>query len=564
MTQTNHDATRTVADYIAIYRRRRGWFWWPAGVILLAALAAALLLPSTYRAEGRILIEDQEISPNLLGDTVSGFTTQQIQVISQRVLTSARIREIVDDLEVYDLDESEGPLANELIAARFRNDMDLSIVRADVIDPRRGVGEAAIGFDLGFSSQDPGAAKRVAERLVDLFMQENSNRRQERAQDVTRFLADSVDKANEELERTEAELAAFKSANEGVLPEDYEENERNIRLAEQQLADAEVRIQQLEQRAIELRGQLAALNPSSPITTRGGDAVMSDRERLRVLSAEYREKSVRYRAGHPDLVRLEREIAALRNTVGDGDKYTQLSLQLEKERAVLSDAQSRYGDNHPDVVRAQATVDSLEAELATVEAAPGTTGVANNPAYLVVNTQVQSTQSELRSLRGRQQRLRADIARYQGLISRAPEVEVQYEGLRREYENAEASVYELQARLRAAEVADDVEGELLRGRFTLIEPPSMPLAPIGPNRPAMLLFGAILAVGIGGLLVVLAEAVDSRIYGMKTVTTLVGVPPLAVVPYLDNSADLAKAKRRKLAYVGAIGVVVIAAAYLLI
>ena len=564
MTQTADQNSKTVADYIALYRRRRSWFWIPAATILGCALLAAILLPPTYRSVGRILIEDQEISSNLIGETVTSFATQQIQMISQRALTETKIRQIVEEFGIYDIDSSDPDVSNSMIAVRFRGDMGLNIVRADVIDPRSRAGQAAIGFNLAFSSSDPEVAQSVAEELVTLFLEENVNRRQERAEDVSKFLADAAARANAELERTEAELAAFKSANEGALPEDYEENASNVQRAEQQLSDTDLRIRQLDQRVIELSAQLSTLDPSSPVASSAEDTMMSDRDRLRMLSAEYRQKSARYRPGHPDLARLEREIAALQASVGDGDQYTQLTEQLEQERELLAARRLRYSENHPDVVRSQATIDRLGKELQGLEAEPEPVEVANNPAYLVVSTQLQSSQVELRSLREQQQRLREKVSRALELIKRSPEVEVKYEGLRRQYDNAKMNFSELQTRLRAAEVADDVEEELLRGRFRLIEPPSLPLRPISPNRPAILMFGLILAVGIGGVLVLLSEAFDNRIYGSKAVEVLVGGPPLVTVPYLNNSADLAAAKRRRLAYAGAVGLVFISMTYLLL
>ena len=53
-----------------------------------------------------------------------------------------------------------------------------------------------------------------------------------------------------------------------------------------------------------------------------------------------------------------------------------------------------------------------------------------------------------------------------------------------------------------------------------------------------------MAGGIGLAFVIAAELIDTTIRSAKALNKIVGTPPLAVIPYLDNSADVAQSRSR--------------------
>ncbi|MGB5325947.1 MAG: hypothetical protein WBN40_11050, partial [Pseudomonadales bacterium] len=71
----------------------------------------------------------------------------------------------------------------------------------------------------------------------------------------------------------------------------------------------------------------------------------------------------------------------------------------------------------------------------------------------------------------------------------------------------------------------------------LIQPPERPSEPFSPNRPGIIFFGVVLAVGfgIGGAL--LRELVDGSIYGVRTVGEIAGAPPLVSIGYMESEAE---------------------------
>jgi succinoglycan biosynthesis transport protein ExoP len=523
MRQYYDDEPKSLFDYWLILKRRRYLFAIPAAAIVLITGLMAVGQTPVYRSQATILIEDQEIPEDIVGPTMTNYASQQIQVISQRVLTADNIKAVVEKFDVYPGLGDDESVPALMLANRFREDMELDLVSTDVIGAQGRSTKAAIAFTLAFNNPDPRIAQQVAEELVSLFLNENRRSSEVRTAGVSELLRAAMEDANEDLIRTEADLAEFKSTHEGALPELQQLNLSVIDRTEQQLSDVNLRIQELEQRKLQLSTQLAPISPTAPVTLPSGETIMGDRERLRALEVDFRRKSAIYEAGHPDLVRLEREIQTLRATVGDAGSYESLQNQLREERDRLGQLRERYADNHPDIKAAESAIASLQSQLESFDerGLPENT-VADNPAYVLIQTQLQSAELETKSLLQKRSELQATIAKHEALIKQAPNVEMQYEALLRNYENARTKYTDLQERLRAAEVSANVGQEISGQRFTLIEPPALPLYPEGQNRQAIFMMGFLLAGGVGIGFVVIAEFMDTSIRNPKELTTVVG------------------------------------------
>jgi len=280
MQQNLREEPTSPSEYWDILKRRRFLFWLPAIGVALATGYLAFSPPSIYRSEATILIEDQEIPEDIVGTTITNYASKQIQLISQRLLTVRNIQAVIEKFDIYGPMEPENPISPESLAGRFRKDMELDLVSTDIIDSRGRSGEVAIAFTLAFNSSDPEISQKVTEELVLLFLNENRRSSALRTSSVSELLAGALNDANEDLLKTDAELADFKVRNEGALPELYQLNLNVIERTDRQLSDVNLRIQQLEQRKLQLSIQLAPLSPSAPVTLPSGETVMSDRDRL--------------------------------------------------------------------------------------------------------------------------------------------------------------------------------------------------------------------------------------------------------------------------------------------
>lgn len=532
----------------------------PMGITFGAVLALALLLaafwPATYRSAGTILIEQQEIPQDFVRSAVTSYADQRVQVISQRVMTSANLLEIVDKYGLYG---GKGETdTREALVDRMREDIRLDMISADVVDPRQGrATKATIAFSVGYENRSPDLAARVANDLVTLYLRENLETRKQLAAESTEFLTAEAEKLRLRIAELEQRIAEFKQQNFDRLPEFAQTSQLQLTRATEELRETDVRLRALDQQIVFLDSQLVQISPTSEVITGTYQRLLSSGDRLKVLRAERSAVASRYSEDHPDVRRLDREIASLEAEVGGVDGANELTRRLEEARSQLAVDRERYSPEHPDVKRQERVVASLEDQLRRAASAPParpTIQTPDNPAYIQISAQRQASLNERNALMARRAELQARIAQYEQAQLQMPVVERDYAALMREVQSEQAKYNEVRQKQLAAELAQNLESEQKGERFTLIEPPLRPEEPVKPNRKAILALGLLMSIGAAVGLMMLLEAMDTRIRGRRELVALVGVPPLAIIPWVDEEQDDdARLRARRLFAGGAVG-----------
>ena len=95
------EQTKDLRDYIDAFRRRRTTILLVAAGIFAVSVMVALLWPPTYRSTATILIEAQEIPPDLIRSTITSYATQRIETIKQRVTTRVNLMQIIEKYNLY-------------------------------------------------------------------------------------------------------------------------------------------------------------------------------------------------------------------------------------------------------------------------------------------------------------------------------------------------------------------------------------------------------------------------------------------------------------------------------
>ena len=546
-----------LGDYLAILNRRKKQFILPALIILLISIALAAGLPSVYRSEATILIEQQEIPTDLVRSTVTSYAGERIQMISQKVMTSENLGKIIDNYGLYKKERENTSLI--MLVEKIRKDISLEMISADVVDPRSGrPTTATIAFKLSFSHRNPRVAQKVTNELVSLYLNENLRRRTQSAVETSGFLAVEADKLKDQVSDLETRLAQFKENNINNLPELQQLNIQLMERAERDLRDTDQQIRSLAERKIYLQSELAQMSPTSTLYSATGERVLGAEDRLKSLQAKYVSLSARYSPSHPDLIKMGKEIEALKRETGAGTDVTELQLQLKELKAELASLSDRYSSEHPDVRKLQRAIDNTQAALdeGLKEQQNNEAIVAaskpDNPAYIQLQAQLHAAEGELRSLNQSRVELKAKIADFEQRLLNSPRVEREYRDLTRDYDNALAKYREVKAKQQEAELAEALERERKGERFSLIEPPQLPEKPAKPNRLAILFLGFVFSVAGGIGIVALAESLNDSIKTPQELVNVIGAPPLVVIPYIENAADLAKKQRLRLGMVASV------------
>jgi polysaccharide biosynthesis transport protein len=573
MTETEEPVS-SPSPWLVIRRRRRPLLL-VVGSVLLLTLLAAFFWPPRYTATGTILIEQQELPSELVRSTVSSYASQRVQVISQRVMTTENLMTIVQRYGLYPKLRRSSP--REEVIKEMRKDTKLEMISADVIDPRDGhPTKATIAFSISYTSPSAELASKVANELVSLYLQQNIETREQSSRDAAVFLTGESARLDKEIRGLRAKIADFKAKHEEELPELTQFNEQKATRTEDEIRDTDSQLRSLEQQVTYLDAQLALINPTAQVYTSTGERVQSPEDRLKYVRSEYARLLAMYSPDHPDVKRLKREVEGLETaTANDAatarDEANDDRRQLEDAKTQLASARQRYSPDHPDVVRLERLVASLQARVSTEPAPPPAasavspgdpaekppSSTADNPPYIQIQAQREAAVNQIDALRKKRDELDGTLTGLERHLARTPMVERDYDAMLRDLDSAQVDYRLVRQKQNDAETAENLETERKGERFTLIEPPFTPQEPGSPNRPLILIFGVMFALAAGFGTAATLESTDASVRGRQDLRALLSSPPLATIPYILTTLDRARQRRwRRNALLGGVASVI--------
>ncbi len=550
-----------LGDYLAILKRRKWQLIVPAVLFATLVIVVALTLPPVYRSTASILIEQQEIPTDLIRTTVTSFADQRIQVISQRVMTTRNLGEIIEKYDLYASIRQKESLNSAV--AEMQENIDLEMITADVIDPRSGRAQAAtIAFSLSFENPSPVLTQKVTNDLVSLFLNENLRQREAAVKEASDFLRKEAEKLADQIRSLESALATFKAEHRDNLPELLSLNRELMTRTEERLRDNAQALRTLKEQKLYLETELDQLDPWLSLgTSAGGRTLLGPEARLRELEVRYVGVAARYSPTHPDRIQMKSELAALRKEVARSGT-AELRRRLTELNGELAAAVERYSPKHPDVQRIKRNIAVVEKQIAEARKKGG--GVEDgqemtpeNPAYVQLRARLEATKLEIQGLRETQQALEARLLVYEQRLIEGPNIEREYRNLSRDYDNATSKYHEVKDKQMEAELAQALESERKGERFTLIEPPLVPEKPEKPNRPAIMMLGLVLSFAGGFGHLAIREVMDKSLRGARAVQMITQEPPLAVIPFIQTRADRRR-RARKTAIIVAVAAVFVA------
>ena len=551
------EQVQSLQDYVAMFHRRRTLIALAGGVLLTLSLAVAFLWPPVYKSMATILIEEQEIPSELVHSTITSYADQRIETIKQQVMSRTTLWKVVEQYDLYPDLRRTNPV--EEVVKRLTKDIEVEVISADVVDKRtQHPTKATIAFTVAYRSNSPDLAQKVANELTSLFLGENLKSRERQAQEATSFLQQEADNLSKHIGEVDQKIAEFKHRANGGLPELMPLNLQLLNQSDRELMDIDQQLRALEERKNYLEGELATIKPNTPILSVTGERILDSTERLRALRAEYAAASANLSSDHPDILKMKHEIGALESETGLAPDIQEISKRLIDARITLATSAERLGMDHPDVVQTRRTIGALEQEIRQLGSAPLRKPMPRpeNPAYINLQAQLNSATSTLGALRATRIAVKQRLQDYAARLERTPEMEPDYLVLTRDRDTSGQKYQEIRSRLLEAKVSEGLEVQRKGERFSLIDPPSLPEKPDKPNRLVIVLLGFILAVGGGVGSGAAAESLDHSIRTPEQLAQLTQGFPLAVIPFMPNEEDLAKAiKRRRLMNMGALGAI---------
>ncbi len=477
----------SIDDYLAIARRRKWIILIPALLVPIITFGISLALDDEYTSRTLVLVEGQKVPDTIVQSVVSEDIAQRLATMQEQILSRTRLQPIIEKFALYE--GAVGSTHMEDKVERLRTQITIAPVRT-MTRTRDG---SLPGFYISFTAGSPPLAQRVCAEITSMFIEENLRAREQRSQGTTDFLAIQLAEAKRKLDETDAKLAEFKSRYFGSLPGQEQTNISIMTGLGSQLesvTQAISRAQQDKAYAESMLSQQLATLEATPVQAPG--------------------------APRQDL--LLTQLMALQNN--------------------LMVAQSRYTDDHPDVIKLKSDIAEVQRKI---DAANSRTEPAQSapeaPPSRRETPQTQQLRAQIRQLeqviQGRsrdQARLQGQIGMYQSRLSLSPAVEQQFKELTRDYQTALTFYNDLLAKETQSKMATNLERRQQGEQFRVMDPANLPQSPSFPNRPLFAAGGLGLGLALGLGISLLLEMRDKTIRTEGDVKFFLQVPTLALIP----------------------------------
>jgi polysaccharide chain length determinant protein (PEP-CTERM system associated) len=425
---------------------------------------AVYRMPDVYVANARVYADVDAILGSVLRNIAVDGAPQREVETLQRTLLSR-------------------PNLERIIA---RTDLDLRVTSAaerEALIGRLGreiriIPQTRSLFRIEFRDHDPRLAHAVVQTVINLFIESATSSDRQQMQTAREFIA-------------------------------------------QQLVSYENQLRAIEQRRAEFRARYIDLLPSA---SHGGTSKLDQaRSRLVTLRGQHEDATQRRTLLQQQLADVPATLAGPGGG-GGGDP------RLAAAERNLRDLLLRFTDQHPEVLATRAIIAELRAQGAgrggggSVRSGGG----SPNPLHEQLRLRVIDADSEIVSLERQIRDVEAEVERLENLLRTAPQLQAEYVNLNRGYDVLRQNYEALLSRRESLQIAGAARTDADRVRLEVIEPPTVPHSPVGPNR---LLFttGVLLAgLGAGGVLALLLVQLDRGFYTVHDLRKL-GLPVLGAI-----------------------------------
>ena len=499
-------------------------------VLAVCAVAVVRSLPAVYLAETVVLIDSQKIPEKFVSATVVDDLGERIASIRQTLLSGGELKKVIEEFGLYR--EERKKRFEEEILEMMRKDITITL---DSAMPGSTTTKRPGAFRIGYQGSDPLLVMRVANRLTDLYVEQNLRTREGQALGTSEFLDTQLREAKKVLDEMEAAVSAYKLQHNGELPQQEAALSGTLARLQTELEANRDAINRAHQTKVILESSVNAMEATIAAQTRAWDQAQRSEETVgssplpgqpakapqaktsEGLELELAHLRATYTENHPDVVRLRIELENVKRT----------------ERL-------RQGAN------AAAAVNTQPTNGATLNRAP--VPALREPAEFGrtreqlagLTAQIKGADTELENRKAEQLRILHDLDLYQRRMERLPVREQEMAQITRDYEMSKENYKSLLDKKMAAEMSLDMERRQQSERFVVLDRAQLPERPIKPKRP--MLYAAGSAVGLLlALLVGFGTELRKNVF-LGEWELPAGTPVLARLPYIEVPLDPCQTK----------------------
>jgi succinoglycan biosynthesis transport protein ExoP len=221
-------------------------------------------------------------------------------------------------------------------------------------------------------------------------------------------------------------------------------------------------------------------------------------------------------------------------------------IELQKKKQELASARQKYTDSHPEVVRLQGDVAALQQQVASEPKLSASDGPTASQAEQF-KSQLASVDQEIKERTSRESELEGQIRSLQGRVNVTPDVEAEFADLNRDYQVMQKNYQTLSEKQNASGMAAELEHHSQSEQFRVLDPATMPTTPYSPN---MLLIdggGIVVALLLGLALALFIEIKDVAIHDAGDIEQYLSVPLISSIPAIGGDASKSMSRFNQLA-----------------
>jgi len=404
-----------------------------AWVVCALGWLGVSMIPNSYQSRAKIYVTTQSVIQDKVGISAAE-QEKSLNSLRQTLMSSDNLAKVVRGTDLAGTVASDADIAGR--AGMLRRNITITSNDDNMFEVSTVMSDSSLS-----DRANARIAQQVTQKLIDLFQQAN-------------------------------------------ISGNRDETRQGLAFLDQQITETGKGLAAVEQKRVEFEQRVGLLPGSGPIS-----------ERMTAARGELNQLEPQLAAAQSALMAINGQLAATPATipgVGLGGGLTALS----QAQADLAAARARgWTAEHPDVIALQRQIAALKAQGGGNSAASA--GGVSNPAYLSLKSLQAERMATAQMLQSRKAQIQADI---NGMVARQinePGLDTEQEKIKRDYNVLKNQYDKLLSDREEVRLRGDVQNETTGTTFRVIDPPGLPGTPSSPNRPLLLVGVLVAGLGVG-------------------------------------------------------------------
>lgn len=462
-----------------------------AWAVCLAGWLVVSQMPNKYESHARIFVQLRQILPTD-GLQAQNDAQKDIDRVRQTLTSAVNLEKVVRGTDLAKTVQTDRDVADRIAA--LQGMIKLTAQQDNL-------------FEITVTAGSGKLAKQVAQKLIDIFVEDNLSGTRDETNQSLAFLDQQIDSRQKALQDAEQKKSDFEARYLGSLPGTGSLNDR-MSAARTQLSQVETDLAAAQSGVNTLTAQMAGTSSASP----GGGGV----------------------AG-PARARL----AALQGQIADG-----------RARG--------WTDNHPDMVALRSQLAQATAAARSEPLSAG--GGGSNPLYLSLQAMRADKVTQVASLTQRRDAINADLQKLQAAMTDNPAAAAEQASIDRDYQVLKDQYDKLLADREQVRLRSSAQSATDGAKFNVVDPPTQPRAPTAPNRPMLLTAVLIAGLGAGAAAAFAFAKLKTTFSTASRLEKASGMPVIGSIGEVLTSAQIAMRRKKLTLFAG--GALALCAAWL--